>query len=173
MVSNAVDRPFQYLVPPHLRSAVRVGSRVLAPFRSRQMAAYVVALEKESAVAQPREILEAPDADPVLLPEFVALNAWLSQEYFSRRIEAIRLCLPPGKEKAKNKLVEYVLPLVSPDELLAESARLKARAFRQALLLEHLAAAPGGLPWKALRKKTGAGRQSLVSLLNKEFLKST
>lgn len=171
MVSNAVDRPFQYLVPPHLRSAVRVGSRVRAPFRSRQMAAYVVALEKEPAVAQPREILEAPDADPVLLPEFVALSAWLSQEYFSRRIEAIRLCLPPGKEKAKNKLVEYVLPLVSPDELLAESARLKARAFRQALLLEHLAAAPGGLPWKALRKKTGAGRQSLVSLLNKEFLK--
>ncbi|NMB41636.1 MAG: primosomal protein N' [Firmicutes bacterium] len=170
MVSNAVDRPFQYLVPIHLRDKVKLGSRVLVPFRSREMAAYVVAFDQEPLVANVREILGVQDF-PLLLTEFVELSYWLSQKFFSRWIEAIRLCLPPAGAVQKTKSIEYVQPLLSKTNLLKESARIKKRAFRQSLILENLASVEQGLSWPDLRKKTGARRQSLLSLVNKGLLK--
>ena len=171
MVSNAVDRPFQYAVPSHLAGKIEVGSRVLVPFRSRQMVAYVVALDREPLINNTRDIIDIQDPFPVLQPEFVELSHWLSRRFFSRWIESIHLCLPPAGEKAKARHVEKVLPLFPPEIMREESARLKSKAFRQALILEHLALAEEGLPWRVLKAKTGAGRQSLVPLIKRGWLK--
>ncbi|RJX29340.1 MAG: primosomal protein N' [Dethiobacter sp.] len=171
MVSNALDRPFQYSVPSHLCGRVKLGSRVQVPFRSQKITAYVVALDREAVVENPREILNVQDPYPVLRPEFVKLSYWLSRRFFSRWIEAIRLCLPPAGDGVKTRYVQYVWPLLPESSLLEESARLKTKAFRQALILEHLALAKEGLPWTELKEKTGAGRQSLTSLINKGLLK--
>jgi primosomal protein N' (replication factor Y) len=135
------------------------------------MAAYVVALDQEAVIENPREILNVQDSFPILLPEFVELSYWLSRRFFSRWIEAIRLCLPPAGDRVKTGYVEYVLPLLPESSLLEESARLKSKAFRQALILEHLALAKEGLPWTELKEKTGAGRQSLASLTNRGLIK--
>ena len=89
MVSNAVDRPFQYTVPSHLIGKIEVGSRVLVPFRSRQMVAYVVALDTEPLINNTRDIIDIQDPFPVLQPEFVELSYWLSRRFFSRWIESI------------------------------------------------------------------------------------
>jgi primosomal protein N' (replication factor Y) len=171
MVSNAVDRPFQYAVPLRLAGKIEVGSRVLVPFRSRQMAAYVVALDTEPLINNTREIIDIQDPFPVLQPEFVELSHWLSRRFFSRWIESIHLCLPPAGEKAKARHVEKVLPLFPPEIMREESARIKSKAFRQALILEHLALAGEGLPWTVLKAKTGAGRQSLVPLTKRGWVK--
>jgi primosomal protein N' (replication factor Y) len=172
LVSNAVDRPFQYLIPLHLRCKVKAGSRVTVPFRSKTVTAYVVALEKEAVVENPREILSLSEPPFTLLPEFVRLSYWLSRRFFSRWIEAIYLCLPPAGSRLKTKHVEYVFPLVTLNSLQEESMRLKKRAPRQSLLLEHLVLAGGeGLSWAELREKTGAQRGSLISLQDKKLLK--
>lgn len=171
-VSNAVDRPFQYLVPVNLHNIITVGSRVTAPFRSRKVTAYVVALEKEAAVENPREIAGLSDPPFTLLPEFVKLSYWVSQRFFSRWIEAIRLCLPPAGSRLKTKHVEYVYPRVTVRALQEESGQLKKRAPRQSLILAHLARSGSqGLPWAQLREKTGASRSSLTSLEDKELVK--
>ena len=172
LVSNAVDRPFQYLIPPHLRRAVRLGSQVLVPFRSQKKTAYVVALEEEAVVENPREILSLPEPPYSLLPEFIELSYWLSRRFFSRWIEAIHLCLPPAGKRLKTKQVEYVFPLMDPEKLQEMAGGLKKRAPRQSLILEHLAlAGEEGLPWAKLRDKAGARRGSLLSLEGKGFIK--
>ncbi len=171
LVSNAVDRPFQYLVPAPLQQAVKVGSQVLVPFRSQKITAYVVALEKEEVIKNPREIISLSEPPYTLLPEFIELSFWLSRRFFSRWIEAIRLCLPPAGSRLKTKHVEYVIPRMAPEELRAISAQLKNSAPRQFLLLEQMVlAGEEGLPWAELRSKTGARRESLVSLQNKGCL---
>jgi len=170
VVSNAVDKPFQYAVPSALQSKIRVGARVLVPFRSRQVAAYVVALDKEPLIESIRDILEVLDPC-ALLPEFVELSYWLSKRFFSRWIECIHLCLPPSEGRVRARFIENVRPLLTPDTLREESERIKTKAFRQALILEHLALAEEGIPWEALKVKTGASRQSLNALIKKGLLK--
>lgn len=172
MVSDAVDRPFQYSVPPVLHGKIKIGSSVLVPFRSKEITAYVVGLDKKPMVDKPREISSLQD-EGALQEELVEMSYWLSRRFFSRWIEAIHLCLPPGRKKVKTKYLELVIPLLPEKELLEEGASIKKRALRQALILEHLATAgEEGLPWNELKKITGAQRQSLVSLINKGLVKT-
>ncbi len=171
IISDAVDRPFQYLIPPGLQEKIKIGSSVRVPFRSREITAYVVGLDKKPVVDAPREIAGLQD-EGALQEELVELSYWLSRRFFSRWIEAIYLCLPPGNNKVRTKYVELILPLFSAKELLEESVNIKKKALRQSLILEHLAqAGEEGLPWNDLRKITGAGRQSLLSLINKGLVK--
>ncbi len=172
VISDAVDRPFQYLIPSHLRQLVQEGSQVLVPFRSRLTTAYVVSVEKEKKVDNPREILEVHGSLPVLSPEFIELSRWLSRRFFCRQIEAINACLPPAGGGARSRFFELVFPGADSSELLAESARIKKKAFRQALILECLSlAGSDGLPLRELIKKTGASRRSLDALAERELLR--
>jgi len=172
VVSDAVDKPFQYYIPEKMRDQVGVGTRVLVPFRSKKINAYIVAVDREPVVKNTREIISAGDTNPVLLKEFVELSYWVSRRFFSRWIEAIHLCLPPGDGKQKPKYVDYIMPLVTSGIMMEESERIKKKALRQALILEHLAgASEKGLSWDELKKKTGAGRHSLLSLKEKGLLK--
>ncbi|MDO9534571.1 MAG: primosomal protein N' [Bacillota bacterium] len=172
LVSDAVDKPFQYFIPEELRDQVEIGTRVLVPFRSKKINAYIVAMDREPVVKNTREIINVVENNPILLQEFVELSYWVSRRFFSRWIEAIHLCLPPGDGSSKTKYVDYIMPLVQPRIMIEESENIKKKALRQALILEHLAVADEkGLSWEELKKKTGAGRQSLLSLREKGFLK--
>lgn len=174
MISDGLDKPYQYRVPPGLEDKVRVGSRVLVPFRSRNMEAYVVALEKEKEVPELKDLLKLLDPEPLLSPELVKLSAWLSERYYTRRIEAIKLCLPPAAARVKARFAEFVLPLLEGDALLEESERLKHRAPRQSSILQHLAVAgQAGLSWDQLRHASGAARGALQALAKRGLVKVT
>lgn len=183
IISDAVDRPYQYSVPPHLREMVQPGCRVLVPFRSSKASAFVISLGGEKGVHALRDIMAVPEPEPVLTPEMLQLSDWLSGYFYNRRIEAIRLCLPPGSRLEAGSALEtgsaagtifedYVLPQVERSVLLAESLRLSKRALRQSLLLGCLAqAAPEGLPWGELRRKTGASKDSLHALAGRGLVR--
>ncbi len=172
MISDAVDKSYQYRVPSQLHGIVQVGCRVLVPFRSRKLNAYVVSLEREKVVSETRDILKLVDPHPVLTPELLELSAWLAERYYNRHIETLRLCLPPAGERVKACFEEYVLPLVETELLLEQSALLRKRALRQSLLLECLAhAGEDGLAWSWLRRKSGAAKDSLHALVAKGLVK--
>jgi primosomal protein N' (replication factor Y) len=172
LVSDALDKPFQYTIPPQYRRKLQPGWRVLVPFRSGKLEGYVVETGREAVVKEPREIIGLQDDFPLLSPEQVELSRWLAKYFFNRRIEALRLCLPPAAGKVKPRFQEYVLPAMEIAVLLEESNKIKKRALRQALILEYLAlAGHNGVTWKELREKTGAGRQSLLSLVKKDFIR--
>ena len=172
MISDAVDKPYQYRVPPELHEAVQVGCRVLVPFRSRKLSAYVISLEREKVVSEVRDILKLVDPAPVLTPELLELSMWLAGRYYNRYIETLRLCLPPAGERVKACFEEYILPLVGTEMLLEHSVLLRKRALRQSLLLEYLAqAGEAGLAWSWLRRKAGATKDSLHALVTKGLVK--
>ena len=86
LVSNAVDRPFQCLIPLHLRCKAS-GFTGNSSFPFETVTAYVVAL-KGSCGGKPREICLS-ELSFTLLPEFVRLS--IGFRHFSRWIEAIYL----------------------------------------------------------------------------------
>jgi primosomal protein N' (replication factor Y) (superfamily II helicase) len=127
VVSDAVDKPFQYFIPEELRDQVGIGTRVLVPFRSKKINAYIVAMDREPVVKNTREIINVAETNPILLQEFVDLSYWVSRRFFSRWIEAIHLCLPPGDGRLKTKYVDYIMPLVQPGIMIEESKELRKK----------------------------------------------
>ncbi len=170
-VSDALDRPFQYRMPRGLCAAPRVGMQVLVPFRSGKINAFVVGVQRDPDVQDTKDVLSVLEHEPALGPEMIDLSYWLSRRFFLRWSEAIHLCLPPARNKVKKRFVERVFAAVDQDILREEAGRLKLRAFRQALILEFLAAAAlEGLDWPELRQKTGADRRSLLALRERGLL---
>ena len=168
-----MDKPFDYFLPPEFRDQVRVGARVTVPFRTWTAKAYVVSLEDESSVRDLKSILSVEKDSATLTEELVVLSKWVSEFFFSRRIEAIRLCLPPGRDKVRTQYDEVVIPLQPAATLQEESFRVSKKSPRQAMILEHLTlTGEEGARWDELRKKTGATRQNLLSLVKKGFLKT-
>ncbi len=171
LVSDAIDKPFSYYIPPRLRDLVEPGMRVAVPFRSSQLTAYVVGISEESPVEETREILRVLDSKPLLQAEFVHLSSFISRRFLTRWIEASKLCLPPGSVKEGPRYKEYIFAQKEENLLREEAERIKRSAIRQSLILEYmLQAGPSGIAWEELRKKTSAPRSSLNALVKKGYI---
>ena len=169
----SIDKPYDYLVPEPLISAVSVGSRVIVPFGkgNRACEGVVLALEEKSSLTSLKSILSVLDKETVLSSEQIKLAYFLRDRFFCTVYDAIRSMLPAGlwfdesgKRKVNDKTVEIAsLALSTEDaEALAESKRL--RAPQQASLLELLCCF-GSLPVHDMLVHTGAKRNSLQALV--------
>ncbi|NMD33347.1 MAG: primosomal protein N', partial [Firmicutes bacterium] len=89
LISDAVDRPFDYRIPPRLQGRVVPGSAVRVPFGRRNYQGYVIRLKAEPAVTDLREISAVEGSEPLLQEEQLALLHWMAHRYYCRKIEAI------------------------------------------------------------------------------------
>lgn len=90
---------FTYAVPREMAETVRVGSRVLVPFRRRTFVGVVVALGTQPpATAQMRPITQLLDLLPALPPSLMELGQWITSYYLAPPGEVFRAMLPPVTE---------------------------------------------------------------------------
>src|SRR5438128_1435135 len=92
----AVHGTFTYAIPPELRDAVRLGSRVEVPFGAKRNTGFVVALSDQapegSRIKPIRAVLD--DEEPALLPEIIDLCRWAAEYYIAPLGEMLRVALP-------------------------------------------------------------------------------
>src|SRR5258707_6306606 len=92
----AVHGTFTYAIPPELRDAVRLGSRVEVPFGAKRNTGFVVALADHapegSRIKAIRGVLD--DDEPALLPEIIDLCRWAAEYYIAPLGEMLRVALP-------------------------------------------------------------------------------
>jgi len=92
----AVHGTFTYAIPPELRDAVRLGSRVEVPFGAKRNTGFVVALADHapegSRIKPIRAVLD--DDEPALLPEIIDLCRWAAEYYIAPLGEMLRVALP-------------------------------------------------------------------------------
>ena len=84
-VSFAIDKPFSYLIPQTLVSALMPGTRVVVPFgrSNRKRTGIVLATELVSEEDKNlKRIMSAPDGEPVLNAEMLDLVHWLKENTF-------------------------------------------------------------------------------------------
>ncbi len=91
--ARALDRPFDYLVPPGCD--LSVGHCVLVDFAHRMAVGYVVRVE-DAASERELKSIQAVLAGPFFDESSVDIAAWIADEYASPLSEAIRLFTPPG-----------------------------------------------------------------------------
>ena len=90
---------FTYAVPREMAETVRVGSRVLVPFRRRTFVGVVVQMDTQPpATAQVRSIMQLLDLLPALPPSLMELGQWITSYYLAPPGEVFRAMLPPVME---------------------------------------------------------------------------
>ena len=126
-----VDRVFDYIVPDPLESRAKVGHRVTVPFGSRSLQGFVVAEKNESHVMRHavKDILEAPDDEPLLGSGMLALTRWMAEYYACSWGEALQAVLPAVVRTGRKRRMLNVLRCAKPpEELLAHAAALEEKA---------------------------------------------
>ena len=105
----AVPRPlhqtFLYRIPDSLIQTVEPGCRVLVPFGRRHLTGWVEELvsDPEKLPSNVRDIIDAPDLEPVLTPELLALCRWVSHYYVAPPGLTYRAALPAGLSTESSK----------------------------------------------------------------------
>lgn len=98
-VPYAVDRPFDYLVPPALEERLLPGMRVVVPFGAgnRRSEAMVLAILSETSRAGTlKSVLSPLDDEPVLDPDGIKLALWMRERFFCTVYDAVKAMLPAG-----------------------------------------------------------------------------
>ncbi|HXA17604.1 MAG TPA: primosomal protein N' [Thermoanaerobaculia bacterium] len=113
----AVHGTFTYAIPPELRDAVRLGSRVEVPFGAKRNTGFVVALSDHapegSRIKPIRAVLD--DDEPALLPEIIDLCRWAAEYYIAPLGEMLRVALPANMSaRGRRELV-----LVADEAMIA------------------------------------------------------
>ncbi len=94
----AIDRPYDYLVPPALEGVLRPGMRCAVPFGRGNKACdgIVLALGQREDTAKLKAVLALLDEEPLLDGEAVQLALWMREHYFCTVYDAMRSMLPAG-----------------------------------------------------------------------------
>ena len=94
----AIDRPYDYLVPPALKGALRPGMRCAVPFGrgNKTCDGIVLALGQREDTGRLKSVLALLDEEPLLDEGAVQLALWMREHYFCTVYDAMRAMLPAG-----------------------------------------------------------------------------
>ena len=87
-------RPYTYRIPESLADQVVPGARVVVPVRNREMIGVVTGLTDTPPDRESRDILAAPDLEPVLPGRLLELVDWMANYYGAPPGLALRAALP-------------------------------------------------------------------------------
>ena len=115
----AIDKPYDYLVPPELEGQVLPGMRVAVPFGSgnRGSDGIVLSLERqEENTPTLKPVLSCLDDAPVLDEKGIHLALWMRERYFCTVSDAVKAMLPAGMYFALRDSVTLV-PGLEPEQI--------------------------------------------------------
>ena len=115
----AIDKPYDYLVPPELEGQVLPGMRVAVPFGSgnRGSDGIVLSLERqEENTPTLKPVLSCLDDAPVLDEKGIQLALWMRERYFCTVSDAVKAMLPAGMYFALRDSVTLV-PGLEPEQI--------------------------------------------------------
>lgn len=106
VLNKQVNRSFDYVIPPHLESIIKVGYRVHVPFGNMKRMGFVVNIKDNTDYASKRlkEILDTIDIYPVLNDEFIDIAKFIAENNFSFYATALQTMIPSAL-KVKYKRV--------------------------------------------------------------------
>ncbi len=144
-------RTFSYSIPPNI--PLSVGHAVWVPFGPRLVQGIVLALSDHPLVEDTKEIAQAIDPQPILLPHQIELCRWIAEHYLSSYFEAAALMLPPGFER---RVITFFQLTPNPSELTISSLTAQQRRLLSFLQRK------GKVELRQLKKVAGRDRIEVV-----------
>ena len=106
-VGLPVFKTFHYRIPERMIGSLRVGMRVLVPFKGRKVTGFSIDLLEQSPKGveeKLREVEDLLDEVPLIDPQMLRLYRWISDYYLYPLGEVIKTGLPPGLQ-LKSELI--------------------------------------------------------------------
>ena len=107
-----LQRSFQYGVPAELAPHLQIGSRVLVPFRNRNLTGFVIREKKEGGgEKQVRDVIKLIDDFPAVSHPLLRLGQWMSEYYHCSLGQSLHSMLPiqyslkDGEERKESRKV--------------------------------------------------------------------
>ena len=103
-ISNKnVDKIFDYNIPNHLLTSIRIGIRVLVPFANMQLEGIVLEIKNDTdTFYELKSIIDIVDETIVLNDELLELGKWMKNKTLSTLISCYQTMLPKAL-KVQNK----------------------------------------------------------------------
>jgi len=168
IINLSLDRSFDYLIPEHLSSQIRVGVQVDIPFGHGKRHGYVIGLTDKSKYQrhQLKEIAGLSPTHPPIPVSLIELGEWMAQYYCCSREHAVRTLLPgavrSGKVKAKTISLFSINDKAETEEFIKTNGkRSKAKARLLKVLLKQ-----DKMLSENLLSKADCGRSILKALLD-------
>ena len=171
VTDEPTDKELDYSIPESCIGKVQVGSRVKVPLRSREILATVVALVDTPSVTEPKLISALISDTPILNKSLLALARWMAEYYCCSVEAAIRSVLPQVIRKAELGFKQERIVSVN-DEISEEGLqRFRAKAPRQAHVLQFAIAVAEPLPWRELQLRAATTDRTIQHLVDRGFLR--
>ena len=92
------DRPYSYLIPPHLIERAKVGCRVLVPFGNGNVrkTGVILGFPEPEDDRKLKSIVSVLDDEPILSEDMIKLAVFIKEQTFCTWYNAVRVLLPPG-----------------------------------------------------------------------------
>ncbi len=146
-----IDNTLTYRVPEHLQSKISVGSRVFIPVRNTIDVGIIVAIKdkfpESEILDEVKDIIDAPDEEPILTSEMIQLCNWISDYYICPPGLSFQMAVPgffrtTGKIKYRinpDKQCEY-LPGSIPYQIveILKEKPLDLREIKKKLDIENI-----------------------------------
>jgi primosomal protein N' (replication factor Y) len=165
-VDGAVcDRLFDYAIPAEFSQAAQLGVRVKVPFGARTTTGYIVELAARSEHPALKSLLSVDSEPPFIDDDLLKLCRWMAEYYCAPIETCVRTVLPAPVRRSGARFREQVSVSLGTPLPAAAAEALRARAPKQADLLDALRAGPAVL--SELLRKTGAPRSACQALVRK------
>lgn len=168
LTARKTDRVFHYAVPRAFEGVLKIGCRVLVPFRERQLSGYVVGFGLPESQVNIREIAGVLDEEPVFSPELLELARWMSESYLCSTAEALQRIISPRLQVKAGREVKRIIPALAAEELEQIAASLSG-APKQAAVLRAAIKSPE-LTVKELAAAAQTTGKTVTILLEKGYL---
>lgn len=136
--TSAVDKIFDYLIPPEM--PLQVGDRVNVPFGNKIIEGYVIEIADETdSKYKLKNILARLDAEPIITAEMLELMHYMRTAFYLRYVDCLRLFLPSKLRGGKIKeLTREYLMLNKDIPIIDMLEAVGNRAKSQRKLLENI-----------------------------------
>lgn len=137
--ADALDRIFTYSIPEGMQLCP--GQQVRVPFGPRKIEGFVVGISSTCDLPEEklRPVLGAVQAEPVVLPELMALAKWMHGRYLCNLVDALRLMIPSQMRAGRVHARTRRFARLKWDEgQMEQFAREHPRSIRQLELLRRL-----------------------------------
>ncbi|NJK91966.1 MAG: primosomal protein N' [Blastochloris sp.] len=150
----ALDRMFDYRVPPGLVGKLGLGQRLRVPWGNRQVLAYAVDFPEKPEVEKCREVLEVVGEEPLIPEVLIRVARWMADYYCCDLSMALKGMLPDTVRAKEDSFKKRWWVMVPGHWTLEKAEPLLKKAKAQRVAWQVAVASGGG--WMAeLTRKSG------------------
>jgi primosomal protein N' (replication factor Y) len=171
ILDSALDRPLDYLIPPHLLPHAAPGIRVKVPVKTTLRNGTIFNLKSSSEIPNVLPIADILSNKPLISEELFQLVLWMARYYCSPFHKILKSLLPPSiRGTIKHKEQLFIKPSLSAGALATLCEELRLSHPVQAQVLDIILKHPKGILLSQLLEQADVSQAPVNTLIGKKIL---